>query len=899
MAPESNELELSHLNKPIAPFADVEGVTEGEQHKDTEDSNIAEELSLASNGTKLEFQENSTDEPKIQQPPNLANAEDFLSREEVNKKKGEIFSFQENEELKEDSERKTLEHLGARGDMSPDSAYESSTEVDFQKKSDELELSPLNRSIVPFVDVEGVIKGTQYKAAEDPHIMEDLSSASNGTELEFQENSTDKSKVQQPPNLANAEDFLPREEVNKKKGEIFSFQENEELKEDSERETLEHLDVCEDVSPDLAYESLVGVNFQKESNELELSHLNKPIAPFADVEGVTEGEQHKDTEDSNIAEELSLASNGTKLEFQENSTDEPKIQQPPNLANAKDFLPREEVNKKKGEIFSFQENSDNTDDDSEDDDAGLINDEEFLEIKPVLPSPKSYISKAMLVKKPLLKSSCAKELKEGPERKTVEHLEICEDVGPDLMYNSPTEADFQERSNDVLNDVLTNETEKIDEQRAQGGRSCHPSQGNINIFNEFQELGLVSMGEHAQGSTYEHVSMHESDEITKQLLKTKTHKLMQKQFKDMSNLMTMKTQEFGRLKIGVEAYKNNVIVNRCVNLIAQSASHVPWIVSKNKGGSYERVLNHPVYHLLKRPNPEKAGADFFGEVIASKLLYGNAYILAALVNMQPREIYLLPAYSMNLMLDKGAAIAYRYTGNNEERIYPIDRVRRVSQILHLKNYHPTDLHYGLSCLDAAALSINLHNQATNWNSSLLRNGARPSGALIVKEGYLTEEQFERLQDQLTEKFTGSNNSGRPLLLEGGLGWQEMSINPKDMDFIESKNSSAREIALAFGIPPQLLGINGDNTYSNMQEARLALWEETLIPLLDKLADALGNWLSQWYHEEIIIDFDRDSISALTEKRENLWAKIANANFMTLNEKRAIVGLKPLDNGDRL
>ncbi len=122
---------------------------------------------------------------------------------------------------------------------------------------------------------------------------------------------------------------------------------------------------------------------------------------------------------------------------------------------------------------------------------------------------------------------------------------------------------------------------------------------------------------------------------------------------------------------------------------------------------------------------------------------------------------------------------------------------------------------------------------------------------------------------------------------------------KDMDFIEAKNSAAREIALAFGIPPQLLGINGDNTYSNMQEARLALWEETLIPLLDKLSDALGNWLSHWYQEEIIIDFDRDSISALTEKRENLWAKISNASFMTLNEKRSLVGLKPIDGGDRL
>lgn len=313
------------------------------------------------------------------------------------------------------------------------------------------------------------------------------------------------------------------------------------------------------------------------------------------------------------------------------------------------------------------------------------------------------------------------------------------------------------------------------------------------------------------------------------------------------------------------------------------------------------MAHHPIYNLLKRPNPEKAGADFFTEVIASKLLHGDAYVLASLVNNKPREIYLLPSNATELVLDKSQVVAYRYLNDSKQEIFKIDPISRISQILHLKNYHPTNIHYGLSCLEAASSSINLHNNASNWNSSLLKNGARPSGALIVKEsnGYLSDDQFDRLHQQLTDKFSGSANSGRPLLLEGGLDWQEMSISPKDMDFIESKNSAAREIALAFGIPPQLLGINGDNTYSNMQEARLALWEETLIPLLDKLSDALGNWLSYWHNEDISIDFDRDAISALTEKRENLWAKISNANFMTLNEKRALVGLKAIDGGDAL
>lgn len=353
-----------------------------------------------------------------------------------------------------------------------------------------------------------------------------------------------------------------------------------------------------------------------------------------------------------------------------------------------------------------------------------------------------------------------------------------------------------------------------------------------------------------------------------------------------------------KVKVGIDAYRENVIVYRCVNLIAQSAGHVPWKVLKSKSG--EVIANHPLNNLLKRPNPEKAGADFFSELISSMLLFGNSYILST-SDFRPKEIYLLPASATEAVLDKNILVAYKYQSASGDKLYRIDPISKISRVLHLKNYHPTNHHYGLSSLEAASLPIDLHQQSSYWNHSLLQNGARPSGALIVKDsnGYLSDEQFERLQAQLSEKFTSNNNAGKPLLLEGGLGWQEMSINPKDMDFIQSKNAAAREIALAFGVPPQLLGINGDNTYSNMQEARLALWEETLIPLLDKIADNISNWFSYLFNEEITIDFDSDSISALTEKRENLWAKIANANFMTLNEKRAFVGLPKIKNGDNL
>ena len=154
-------------------------------------------------------------------------------------------------------------------------------------------------------------------------------------------------------------------------------------------------------------------------------------------------------------------------------------------------------------------------------------------------------------------------------------------------------------------------------------------------------------------------------------------------------------------------------------------------------------------------------------------------------------------------------------------------------------------------------SIDQHNNAASWNQALLQNGARPSGAIIVKgadgrPSELTDEQFSWLKEMIEEDFTGAVNADKPMILEGGLDWKEISLSPKDMDFIEGKHSAARDIALAFGVLPQLLGIPGDNTYSNLVEARTTLWEQTILPLAQNTIDHIGRWLAKLYKQEVIL-----------------------------------------------
>lgn len=348
-----------------------------------------------------------------------------------------------------------------------------------------------------------------------------------------------------------------------------------------------------------------------------------------------------------------------------------------------------------------------------------------------------------------------------------------------------------------------------------------------------------------------------------------------------------------------EAFTKNVVAYRAISTIAQAAASVPWQLTYNDGAEQTSVKDHPVLRLLHCPNPTCTGASFMENLTAYRMISGNAYILR--VNNSEgatQELYLLRPDRVRVIAGKDflpEGYEYKISEERAQR-FPVDRITGQSNILHLKQFNPLNDWYGMSPVEAAAYSIDQHNQAAIWNQALLQNGAKPSGALTVKVaddgsgGTLTDEQFQRIRSQMDEHYSGTTNAGRPLLLEGGLDWKEMSLSPKDMDFIDSKHSSARDIALAFGVPPQLLGIPGDNTYSNLAEARLGLWEQTVLPLLDNITNALNSWLVPSFNPQLKLHYDVNAISALAPRREKIWARVKDADFMSDDEKRAAVGL---------
>ncbi|MCA1653357.1 MAG: phage portal protein [Sphingomonadales bacterium] len=217
-------------------------------------------------------------------------------------------------------------------------------------------------------------------------------------------------------------------------------------------------------------------------------------------------------------------------------------------------------------------------------------------------------------------------------------------------------------------------------------------------------------------------------------------------------------------------------------------------------------------------------------------------------------------------------------------------------VAHIKALNPLDDHYGLGCLDAAIAPASVHNRASRWNKMLLDNAARPSGALTYDPGdgsVLSQEQFGRLRSELETLFSGADHAGRPLLLDGGMKWQSLSMTPADMDFVALKEGAARDIALAFGVPPVLVGLPGDATYSNAREAGRALTRQTVLPMARKILAGLEAMIEDWVGP-VGLAVNTDELSELAEDRLKLWEAVSKANFLSPEEKRAMLGFETGD-----
>ena len=333
----------------------------------------------------------------------------------------------------------------------------------------------------------------------------------------------------------------------------------------------------------------------------------------------------------------------------------------------------------------------------------------------------------------------------------------------------------------------------------------------------------------------------------------------------------------------------NPVGFRSVKLIAEAAAALPLVVQD----ADRRYDTHPLVSLLARPNAAQGRAELLEALYGQLLLTGNGYVEAVGEAGVPGELHVLRSDRMSVVPGAdGWPVAYEYAVGGRKHRFAV--TEGLSPICHIKSFHPQDDHYGFAPMQAAAMAMDVHNAASRWSKALLDNAARPSGAIVYRgaegQGALSADQYDRLVAEMESHHQGARNAGRPMLLEGGLDWKPMGFSPSDMEFQKTKEAAAREIALTYGVPPMLLGIQGDATYANYQEAHRAFYRLTVLPLATRVTAALAHWLTGFTGEAVDVKPDLDQVPALAAEREAQWRRVADADFLSEAEKRSLLGL---------
>jgi HK97 family phage portal protein len=349
-----------------------------------------------------------------------------------------------------------------------------------------------------------------------------------------------------------------------------------------------------------------------------------------------------------------------------------------------------------------------------------------------------------------------------------------------------------------------------------------------------------------------------------------------------------------------EGYSKCSVVFRCVDLIARAASSVPLYI--RMPGAPDLSDAHPLARLLARPNPSTDGPSFIYDLLSWRLLSGNAWATAVVggegqddnVTAQPLELWPRWPDQMRVIAvndDALMPIGYEWRGTcGGVKTWMVDPMTGRANAVHWRGFSGTNRWYGMSPLEAAARSVDQANAIGESNKKLLDNGGQPRGILKV-DSKLQDMQKDSLRRQWEDKYGGVDNSGRTPVLDGGLSFQQLALSPKEMDWIESRKWTAQEIASVYGVPLQMVPIEGSQTFANYEQARLALYEDTALPWLDSLVSMLNQWLAPRYGA-VQIAYDRDMIGALEPRRKDRWAAAQNADFLTVNEKREATGYGP-------
>jgi HK97 family phage portal protein len=227
-------------------------------------------------------------------------------------------------------------------------------------------------------------------------------------------------------------------------------------------------------------------------------------------------------------------------------------------------------------------------------------------------------------------------------------------------------------------------------------------------------------------------------------------------------------------------------------------------------------------------------------------------------------------------------------------------------MIHVKYPNPLDAYFGQPPLRAAARAVSLDNAATDFVDRLLRNDATPTLVVTTQEA-ITDELADRLRAKWNARFSGTGRGKGPAFLQKGMDVKPLGLNLRDLEFPDLRSISETRICMTFKVPPILVGAKvglDRSTFSNYREARVSLWEESIMPLQRRFGDAIQTRLLPEFtgvgRSRVQMRWDNSDVLALREGEKDKWERATNAlarGGVSINDFRRTVGLEPVGGGD--